>query len=79
MNEKLDLKPAEEVFVEESHECWSEAILSDDTILRYKFTLHRLFRSEGHDNNGDPIYVISGGELNCLVKSAPDELKAAKQ
>lgn len=60
--------------ISESTERWSEAILEDGTVIRYKTVLLEVARVEGqYDRDGNPIYFAKSNTVMSV--NAPDNLK----
>jgi hypothetical protein len=66
------------VAISESTERWTELKLEDGSILRVKPAIVRVIRADDkYDQEGNPIYVIQGGQV-MVVGSSPEHLRAGK-
>jgi hypothetical protein len=63
------------VSITESTERWTELQLEDGSVLRVKPQIVKVLRADNrYDQEGNPIYVIQGGQI-MVVSSAPEHLR----
>lgn len=56
-------------------EPWTECLLADGTLLRFKLTVYEATKlDDAYENDGTPIYIVKYGVLQHTI--APEALRA---